>query len=125
MGKTLAEKILARCAGKESVSAGEIIQGRVDIAMLENLSDGAVPYLAMLTRSPDAGVADRANWALYQRLNECGSWDETAGGKPVWEPLSPSGWRAYSIDGQRAQEILRGFAASSQAQEMYRTEQAW
>ena len=97
----------------------------VDIAMLENLSDGAVPYLAMLTRSPDAGVADRANWALYQRLNECGSWDETAGGKPVWEPLSPSGWRAYSIDGQRAQEILRGFAASSQAQEMYRTEQAW
>ena len=36
MGKTLAEKILARCAGKESVSAGEIIQGRVDIAMLDD-----------------------------------------------------------------------------------------
>ena len=36
MGKTLAEKILARCAGKESVSAGEIIQGQVDIAMLDD-----------------------------------------------------------------------------------------
>ena len=36
MGKTLAEKILARCSGNESVSAGQIIQGRVDCAMLDD-----------------------------------------------------------------------------------------
>jgi 3-isopropylmalate/(R)-2-methylmalate dehydratase large subunit len=36
MGKTLAEKILARCAGKPSVSAGEIITAKVDCAMADD-----------------------------------------------------------------------------------------
>ncbi len=36
MGKTLAEKILARCAGRDEVSAGEIITARVDCAMLDD-----------------------------------------------------------------------------------------
>lgn len=97
----------------------------VDITTLENLSDGAVPYLAMLVKDKDADVASEAIRALYQRLNESGSWDNTTGGKAVWKPLSSSDWRAYSIDGRRAQEVLRAFAASSRAQEMYRAEQAW
>lgn len=36
MGKTLAEKILARCCGKEEVSAGEIITAEVDCLMLDD-----------------------------------------------------------------------------------------
>jgi 3-isopropylmalate/(R)-2-methylmalate dehydratase large subunit len=36
MGKTLAEKILARCSGKNEVSAGEIVIGKVDCAMLDD-----------------------------------------------------------------------------------------
>ncbi len=36
MGKTLAEKILARCSGKEQVTAGEIVMGKVDCAMLDD-----------------------------------------------------------------------------------------
>lgn len=36
MGKTLAEKILARCSGNESVKAGDIVIGKVDCAMLDD-----------------------------------------------------------------------------------------
>lgn len=36
MGKTLAEKILARCSGNETVSAGDIVMGKVDCAMLDD-----------------------------------------------------------------------------------------
>lgn len=36
MGKTLAEKILARCAGVTEVTAGEIITAKVDCAMLDD-----------------------------------------------------------------------------------------
>lgn len=97
----------------------------VDVNTLENLSDGAVPYLAMLTKDKNADVAREATQALYQRLDEDGSWDVTAGGKAVWKPLDPSDWRTYSVDGRRAQRLLRAFAASAQAQEMHRAEQAW
>lgn len=36
MGKTLAEKILARCCGQETVSAGDLITAKVDCAMLDD-----------------------------------------------------------------------------------------
>jgi 3-isopropylmalate/(R)-2-methylmalate dehydratase large subunit len=37
MGMTIAEKILARTAGKETVNAGEIVWSKVDIAMMHDL----------------------------------------------------------------------------------------
>ena len=36
MAMTLAEKILARCSGREQVTAGEIVTGKVDCAMLDD-----------------------------------------------------------------------------------------
>lgn len=36
MGKTLAEKILARCSGLDEVSAGQIVTAKVDCAMLDD-----------------------------------------------------------------------------------------
>jgi len=36
MGKTLAEKILARCSNNETVTAGDIITCKVDVAMLDD-----------------------------------------------------------------------------------------
>ncbi|WP_295581336.1 3-isopropylmalate dehydratase large subunit [uncultured Oscillibacter sp.] len=36
MGKTLAEKILARCCGRAEVTAGDIVTGKVDCAMLDD-----------------------------------------------------------------------------------------
>ena len=36
MGKTLAEKILARTCGRETVSAGEIITATVDCLMMDD-----------------------------------------------------------------------------------------
>ena len=38
MGKTVSEKILARAAGREQVSAGEIVKARVDVAMMPDLT---------------------------------------------------------------------------------------
>ena len=38
MGKTVSEKILARAAGREEVSAGEIVKARVDVAMMPDLT---------------------------------------------------------------------------------------
>lgn len=37
MGMTMAEKILARCAGRTAVSAGEIVTAKVDCAMLDDI----------------------------------------------------------------------------------------
>ena len=37
MGMTMAEKILARCSGRQSVSAGEIVTAKVDCAMLDDI----------------------------------------------------------------------------------------
>ena len=97
----------------------------VDIATLEDLSDGAIPYLAQLTKDSDAEIAADAVTALYQRLENTGSWEENAKGKPVLKPLTTADWRSYSVDGRRAQRLLEAFAASPAAQEMYRAEQAW
>lgn len=36
MGKTLSEKILARCCGREAVSAGDLIMAKVDCAMMDD-----------------------------------------------------------------------------------------
>lgn len=36
MGKTLAEKILARCSGAEAVTAGDLITAKVDCAMMDD-----------------------------------------------------------------------------------------
>jgi 3-isopropylmalate/(R)-2-methylmalate dehydratase large subunit len=38
MGKTVAEKILARASGREEASAGEIVKARVDVAMMPDLT---------------------------------------------------------------------------------------
>jgi 3-isopropylmalate/(R)-2-methylmalate dehydratase large subunit len=38
MGKTVAEKILARASGREEASAGEIVKARVDMAMMPDLT---------------------------------------------------------------------------------------
>ena len=38
MGKTIAEKILARASGHEEASAGEIVKARVDVAMMPDLT---------------------------------------------------------------------------------------
>ena len=38
MGKTIAEKILARASGHEETSAGEIVKARVDVAMMPDLT---------------------------------------------------------------------------------------
>ncbi len=96
----------------------------VDVSMLEDLSDGAVPYLAVLTGSRDTDVADRAAEALFQRLDETGEWTEPSGKKPVWTPRGAADFRTYSVDGRRAQQLLRSFSASSVAQERYRARQA-
>lgn len=37
MGKTISEKILARASGRESVSAGEIVQAKIDRAMMDDI----------------------------------------------------------------------------------------
>jgi 3-isopropylmalate/(R)-2-methylmalate dehydratase large subunit len=37
MGKTMAEKLLARAAGKAEVSAGDIIWANVDCAMMDDI----------------------------------------------------------------------------------------
>ncbi|MEG1857804.1 MAG: aconitase family protein, partial [Pseudoflavonifractor sp.] len=37
MGKTMAEKILARCSGTEEVSAGDIVTAQVDCAMMDDI----------------------------------------------------------------------------------------
>ena len=42
MGKTLAEKILAQCSGKETVSHGDIVTAKVNCAMMH---DGLGPWL--------------------------------------------------------------------------------
>ena len=43
MGKTISEKILAKACGREKVSPGEIVEARIDLAMLhENTGTPAV-----------------------------------------------------------------------------------
>ena len=37
MGKTIAEKILARASGKKSVSAGEIVWADIDRAVMDDI----------------------------------------------------------------------------------------
>lgn len=37
MGKTMAEKILAKCSGQQEVSAGEIVTANVDCAMMDDI----------------------------------------------------------------------------------------
>ena len=37
MGKTMAEKILARASGSSSVSAGDIVTAKVDCAMMDDI----------------------------------------------------------------------------------------
>lgn len=97
----------------------------VDVSMLEELSDGAVPYLAALTKSRDADISGQAVTALFRRLDETGVWSESDGRKPVWTPQSATDFRTYSVDGRYAQEVLTSFSASSAAQAMYRAQQAW
>ena len=89
----------------------------VDVFMLSELSDGAVPYLAELMEDPDESVAADAKEAMYARLCSQGRWDETDSDNPVWEPLSVHDWRSYSVDGRRAEKILREFAATDWVQQ--------
>lgn len=49
MGRTLAEKIIARAAGRESVQPGEIVTCKVDLAMVHD-SSGPRRHKAMLER---------------------------------------------------------------------------
>ena len=89
----------------------------VDVFMLSELSDGAVPDLAALMEDSDESVAADAKEAMYARLCSQGRWEETDSDNPVWEPLSVHDWRSYSVDGRRAEKILREFAATDWVQQ--------
>jgi len=56
MGKTMAEKILARSAGKDTVSAGDIVTAKVDCAMMDDILGPRVMDEAM--RRYDCGLHD-------------------------------------------------------------------
>ena len=62
MGKTLAEKILAKCAGQKNVTAGEIIIGKVDCAMLDDTL--GPPYVDAGLKRLGADIWDRSKVVL-------------------------------------------------------------
>ncbi|MGB2807319.1 MAG: 3-isopropylmalate dehydratase large subunit, partial [Sedimentisphaerales bacterium] len=57
MGMTITEKILARAAGKEAVSAGEVINAKVDIVLFIDVT--GPPAASMLAEKGMDKVFDR------------------------------------------------------------------
>ena len=62
MGKTLAEKILARCSGQNAVTAGDIIIGQVDCAMLDDPL--GPPYVEPCMQELEATIWDTSKVVL-------------------------------------------------------------
>ena len=53
MGKTMSEKIIAKAAGKESVSAGDIEWVKVDIAMTDDILGPRIEIAKQMERIHD------------------------------------------------------------------------
>lgn len=62
MGKTLAEKILARCTGQDEVTAGDIVMGNVDCAMLDDTL--GPPYVEPCLKEINATIWDTSKVVL-------------------------------------------------------------
>ena len=141
-----AGKIISEAKNPVILAGAGAVRGHAAAAVTELADRLHIPVVSLLDTNSDPDVVDYgipanddairsvalmceiaadAVTALYQRLENTGSWEENAKGKPVWKPLTTADWRSYSVDGRRAQRLLEAFAASPAAQEMYRAEQAW
>lgn len=58
MGKTMAEKILARCSGQAAVSAGDIVTAKVDCAMMDDILGPRVVSESLKDSSMDLKIWD-------------------------------------------------------------------